>query len=92
MKRRVPALLLAAALLLTVPAHAAQDNRENFTRGRAYTSQFSDLTTASPFYDNVAALYEYGLSQGRADGTYGLQDPMTVGEVAIFAGRIRSPW
>ena len=89
-RRRIPALLLAAALLLTIPAHAAQDSRENFVRGRAYDRQFSDLTTASPFYDNVAALYEYGLSEGRADGTYGLQDPMTVGEVVIFAGRIRS--
>ena len=90
MKRRIPALLLAAALLLTVPANAAPDTRENFTRGRAYAGQFSDLTTASPFYDNVAALYEYGLSQGRADGTYGLRDPMTRGEIFIFAGRIRS--
>lgn len=90
MRRRIPALLLAAALLLTIPAHAAPDSRDNFNRGRAYAGQFSDLTTASPFYDNVAALYEYGLSQGRADGTYGLQDPMTVGEVVIFAGRIRS--
>ncbi len=89
-RRRIPALLLAAALLLTVPARAVPDSRENFSRSRAYDRQFSDLTTASPFYDNVAALYEYGLSQGRADGTYGLQDPMTVGEVAIFAGRIRS--
>ena len=90
MRRRIPALLLAGALLLTIPAHAVPNSRENFTRGRAYSGQFSDLTTASPFYDNVAALYEYGLSQGRADGAYGLQDPMTVGEVVIFAGRIRS--
>lgn len=90
LRRRIPALLLAAALLLTVPARAVPDSRDNFTRGLAYDGQFSDLTTASPFYDNVAALYEYGLSRGRADGTYGLQDPMTVGEVAIFAGRIRS--
>ena len=89
-RRRIPALLLAAALLLTIPAHAVPNSRENFTRGRAYSGQFSDLTTASPFYDNVAALYEYGLSQGRADGAYGLRDPMTVGEVVIFAGRIRS--
>ena len=82
-RRRIPALLLAAALLLTIPAHAVPNSRENFTRGRAYSGQFSDLTTASPFYDNVAALYEYGLSQGRADGAYGLRDPMTVGEVVI---------
>lgn len=90
MRRRVPALLLAAALFLTAPAHAAPDSAENFTRSRTYSGQFSDLTADSPFYANVAALYEYGLSQGRADGTYGLRDPMTVGEVVIFAGRIRS--
>ena len=90
MRRRISALLLAAALLLTIPAHAAPDSQENFIRSKAYSGQFSDLTTASPFYDNVAALYEYGLSMGRADGTYGLRDHMTVGEVVIFAGRIRS--
>lgn len=90
MRRRVPALLLAAVLLLTVPAYAAPDSGENFVRSKAYSGQFSDLTTASVFYDNVAALYEYGLSVGKPDGTYGLRDPMTVGEVVIFAGRIRS--
>lgn len=90
MKRRIPALLLAAALFLTVPARAVPDSTENFVRSRAYSGQFSDLTTASVFYDNVAALYEYGLSVGRADGSYGLQDTMTVGEIVIFAGRIRS--
>ena len=42
------------------------------------------------FYDNVAALYEYGLSVGKTDGTYGLADSMTVGEIVIFASRIRS--
>lgn len=90
MRRRIPALLLAAALFLTVPAQAAPDSAENFVRSRAYSGQFSDLTTASAFYDNVAALYEYGLTVGKPNGTYGLQDPMTVGEVVIFAGRIRS--
>lgn len=89
-RRRIPALLLAAALLLTIPARAAPDSQDNFVRGKAYSGQFSDLTTASPFYDNVAALYEYGLSVGRSDGTYGLRDSMTLGEVVIFAGRIRS--
>lgn len=90
LRRRIPALLLTAALFLTVPARAATDSTENFVRSRTYSGQFSDLTTASVFYDNVAALYEYGLSAGRRDGTYGLQLPMTVGETVIFAGRIRS--
>lgn len=90
MKKRVLSLLLALSLLLTVPALAASDSTENFIRGKVYTGQFSDLITDSVFYENVVALYEYGLSVGKPDGTYGLQDPMTVGQVLIFAGRIRS--
>lgn len=90
MKKRVSSLLLALSLLLTTPALAASDSTENFTRGKAYTGQFSDLSTDSVFYDNVTALYEYGLSVGNSDGTYGLRAPMTVGQIIIFAGRIRS--
>lgn len=90
MKKRVLSLLLAAVLLLSVTALAAPNSTENFARTKTYTQQFSDLTADSVFYANVAALYEYGLSVGKADGTYGLQEAMTVGEIVIFAGRIRS--
>lgn len=90
MKKRFPALALALALLLSVPAQAAQDTTDNFVRSRTYTGQFSDLTEDSAFYSNVAALYEYGLSVGRTDGTFGLRDDLTVGQIIIFAGRIRS--
>ena len=66
MKKHIPALLLALCLLMTVPVHAAQE--AGFTRSRTYAGQFSDLTSDSPFYGNVAALYEYGLASeiGRA--------------------------
>ena len=74
MKKRVPALVLALALALTVPAWAAQDTPDNFVRSKTYAGQFSDLTPESTFYDNVAALYAYGLSVGKADGTFGLRD------------------
>lgn len=95
MKKHLTALLLALGLILTAPAMtppalAASDSTDNFVRVHAYTGQFSDLTTASVFYENVAALYEYGLSLGKADGTYGVKDSMTVGQAVIFAGRIRS--
>lgn len=90
MKKALLPLLLAAGLLLSVPARAANDSMENFARTRQYTGQFSDLTADSVFYDNVSALYAYGLSNGRSDGTYGLQAPVTRGEIFIFAGRIRS--
>ena len=88
LKKRIP-LLLALCLLLTVPALAAEDSMENFVRSKTYTGQFSDLSADSVFFRNVS-LYEYGLSVGKPDGTYGLKDPLTVGQAVIFAGRIRS--
>lgn len=87
MKKQIPALLLAFCLLLTLPAQAAQ--AAGFTRSRTYAGEFSDLTPDSPFYDNVSALYEYGLSNGKDDGTFGLEDSVTVGQAVIFAGRVR---
>lgn len=92
MKKRVLALLLALSLL-TLPALAKENSMDNFIRGGnglAYTGQFSDLTADNPFYKNVSALYEYGLSVGKADGTFGLKDNLTVSQAVIFAGRIRS--
>ena len=89
MKKRI-SLLLALCLLLTVPAQAAENSMDNFVRSKTYAGQFSDLPADSVFYSNVSALYEYGLSVGKPDGTYGLKDSLTVGQAVIFAGRIRS--
>lgn len=88
MKKQFPALLLALSLLLSIPAQAAQTAA--FARSRSYDGSFSDLTPDSPFYDNVAALYEYGLASGKEDGSFGLEDTLTVGQAVIFAGRVRS--
>ncbi len=90
MKKRTASLLLALSLLLSTPALAAQTQSGTFVRSLTYTGQFSDLPADSVFYDNVAALYEYGLSVGKGDGTFGLTDSLTVGQAVIFAGRIRS--
>ena len=92
MKKRIPSFLLALCLLLTIPAHAAQEAPETFApvRQKTYAGQFSDVPPASVFFDNVAALYEYGLTVGQSDGTYRPETSMTVGQVVIFAGRIRS--
>ena len=90
MKRRITLLLLMVSLLLTPAAQAAPEGAENFVRLKRYENQFSDLQPDSTFYANVSALYEYGLSVGKTDGTYGLKDSLTVGQAVIFAGRIRS--
>ena len=89
MKKQALSLLLALSLI-SVPALAKENSADNFVRSKTYAGQFSDLPEDHTFYENVAALYEYGLSVGQADGTYGLTVPMTVGQAVIFAGRIRS--
>lgn len=93
MKQKALALLLAMVMalpFLPATAEAAEYSADNFVRIHTYTGQFSDLAETSTFYQNVAALYEYGLSVGKADGTFGLTDSVTVGQILIFAGRIRS--
>lgn len=92
LKKRLPGLILTIALAaaLCVPATAAQNSTDNFARGKTYAGEFSDVVPGSTFYDNATALYEYGLSVGKLDGTFGLRDSVTVGQIVIFAGRIRS--
>ena len=90
MKKRTVLLALAMSLLLTLPVEAAKTGTDHFVRSKTYSGQFSDLPAGSAFYGNVSALYEYGLSVGKPDGTFGLKDSLTVGQAVIFAGRIRS--
>ena len=90
MKKRILSLLLALLLLSSVTALAVSPGTGNFVRTKTYGGQFSDLTASSVFYGNVTALYEYGLSVGKANGTFGLTDSVSVGQLVIFAARIRS--
>lgn len=92
LKKRLSGLILAITLAaaLCVPAAATPNSTDNFVRGKTYTGEFSDMAVGTTFYDNVSALYEYGLSIGKSDGTFGLRDSVTVGQIVIFAGRIRS--
>jgi hypothetical protein len=83
-------LVLIAAFFLSIPVQAAEESASNFVRIHTYSDQFSDLDQGSTFYSNVSALYEYGLSVGKGDGSYGVKDPLTVGQAVIFAARIRS--
>ena len=89
MKKRIPALLLVLCLALSVPALAA-DSMENFRKVRVYDNSFSDVAADFTFYSNIQTLYEYGLTVGRDNGTFGAGDSVTVGQAVIFAGRVRS--
>lgn len=90
MKKRFLALLLAVCMLLTIPVLAVSDSMGNFRQIKMYNSRFSDVPESSTFYSNVKTLFEYGLTVGRSDGTFGLRTSVTVGQAVIFAARIRS--
>ena len=92
MKKRILTLLLTLTLL-AVPAHAAENSMDNFVPapdGPTYTGQFPDVPAGHTFYENIAALYELQLTVGKADGTFGPSDPISVSQAVIFAGRVRS--
>ncbi|MEB2298042.1 S-layer homology domain-containing protein [Lysinibacillus xylanilyticus] len=43
---------------------------------------FKDVKTTDPFYGAIAALKAEGIINGNADGTYGLNNPLTRGQMA----------
>ncbi|MBE6963633.1 MAG: surface layer protein [Ruminococcaceae bacterium] len=90
MHKRVACLLLLLCLLLPVHAMATEDGTAPFARTKTYDGRFADVAESSAFYENVAALYEYGLTVGRTENNYAPKDDMTVGQAVIFAGRVRS--
>ncbi|MBE6995884.1 MAG: surface layer protein [Ruminococcaceae bacterium] len=90
MKKRISCLLLMLCLLFPVRAMAAEEAAAPFTRTKTYDGRFADVAEGSAFYENVAALYEYGLTVGRTENRYAPKDSMTVGQTVIFAGRVRS--
>lgn len=73
-----------------VPGAGPEADPYPFVRVYTYAGQFSDLKPEDTFYENIAALYEYGLSIGQKDGTYGARAKATVGQGIIFAARLRS--
>lgn len=86
MRKRFASLLLAFALLLSLsmPAAAA------FLRVRGYDGRFADVRGDEWYAPYVAALYEYGLTEGRGDGGYAPLSEVTLGELATFAARVRA--
>lgn len=93
MKRRILPLLLSLVLLLSTtqarPARAA--GTEPFAPIQTYGGQFTDVTASDWFYDNVAALYSLGLSNGKgAADRFAPDADMTVAEALTMAARLRS--
>ena len=80
---------LTALLLLVLPA-AAQDAGGERTCEAAPMPviAFTDVAADATFCVEIAQLAETGITQGRADDTYGVNDPVTRGAMAAFLYRL----
>ena len=68
MTRRICSMALALLLLAwTIPQAAAGSGP--FAPVRTYEDQFTDVSPADWFYENVKALYELGLTNGQGRRT-----------------------
>lgn len=93
MKRRILPLLLAAVLLADIPWRASAGEEDLFSPTRHYEEQFSDVSTADWFYENVKALYELGLANGQNScALFAPEAEITAAEALTLAARLRSLW
>ena len=90
MGKRLLILLFCLTLLWSTAPEAAAGSAGNFAPVRTYGDAFSDVTPSDWYYDNVKALYELGLAQGKDGRTFAPKDSVTVGEAAAFAARLLS--
>lgn len=91
MKLRICALTLAAILLASLTAPAANAAEAGFTPVRAYEEQFADVRLDAWYHDAVQALYELGLTGGKdAPDRFAPEDDMALSEVLTLAARLRS--
>ncbi len=92
--KRLLCLILAAACLMglcALPASAAEENLENFTKNRSYAAgQFPDVEKGIWYEEFVAAVFEHELMMGRADGYFSPGGSVTLAESVTLAARIHS--
>lgn len=74
-KRRGPAILIAAILILALPAIALANH------------QFSDVPTSSPFHTNISNLVGSGITAGCASSRYCPTSSVTREQMAAFLNR-----
>lgn len=81
--------LISGACLFPLTAKAA--GLENFSVSKTYTrGQFSDVSVASAFSDNVETAYELGLMQGESSNYFGVTEHLTRLAALIVACRIHA--
>ncbi len=87
MKKRFLLLVGVLSMLLCTLAQA-QTTDTAFPRTRSYDERFTDVSVGAWYHDEVAALYEYGLTEGTGGGCYSPDASVTLAELSAFSARI----
>ena len=105
MKKRLLLFLCIFTLLLSTaaqaegvtadvpaPAPSAEkaDTLSPFARTRSYDGRFTDVDASAWYHDAVAALYEYGLTEGVSSSAYAPEGSVTIAELVTFAARLHA--
>ncbi len=103
MKKRLLLFLCIFTLLLSTAAQAANVTadvpRPPFggegghalpLRTRSYDGRFADVDASAWYHDAVAALYEYGLTEGVSSSAYAPEGNVTIAELVTFAARLHA--
>ena len=103
MKKRLLLFLCIFTLLLSTAAQAEDvtadvpapapsaekaDTLSPFARTRSYDGRFTDVDASAWYHDAVAALYEYGLTEGVSSSAYAPEGSVTIAELVTFAARL----
>ena len=95
MRKRIVSLLLAVVMVLAMlPAAFAAEPAEglaNFKKVNTYTEgMFADVKSGQWYTPNIKASYEMGLVLGKGDGSFGVNDSVTLATAITLAARIHS--
>ena len=76
----------------SVPSLLAEEETlpSPFVRTRSYENNFSDVDGTAWYRAPVAALYEYGLTEGTGGGIYAPDESVTLAELAAFSARVHA--
>lgn len=92
MKRLVAVCLCVLMLLAPAKAASLSGLEQAFVPLRSYENNFSDLAADAWYADYAKTLYEYGLSEGRGDGSFAAAAQITLAELLTFSARVRAQY
>ena len=67
------------------PSPAQADTLSPFARTRSYDGRFTDVDASAWYHDAVAALYEYGLTEGVSSSAYAPEGSVTIADERLLA-------